>query len=192
MENLLCYFMKVTASLLLLSAVTAFTPMPAIARGGGMMAAHGMTHGMGPGVVHGRIGGMPAHGTAHFYRGAFDHGEHHPFIEHGKRERGFERHEHSFGLGLYPYYNYYSPYGYGWDNGYDWHGPQYSYREHYYLNDTVADVQRALARFGYYHGAIDGMMGPLTREAIRAFQASHGLAVTGRINRPLERRLGLA
>ena len=53
------------------------------------------------------------------------------------------------------------------------------------------EVQRALARRGYYHGAIDGIVGPGTRSAIRSFQASHGLAVTGEINPPLVRALGL-
>jgi peptidoglycan hydrolase-like protein with peptidoglycan-binding domain len=52
-------------------------------------------------------------------------------------------------------------------------------------------VQRALARRGYYHGAIDGVIGPGSRSAIRSFQASHGMVVTGEINAPLVRALGL-
>lgn len=55
----------------------------------------------------------------------------------------------------------------------------------------AVEVQRALARRGYYHGAIDGVIGPGSRAAIRSFQASHGLAVTGEINPPLVRALGL-
>jgi Putative peptidoglycan binding domain len=27
---------------------------------------------------------------------------------------------------------------------------------------------------GYYHGAIDGIMGPATRSAIRAYERDHG------------------
>ena len=54
-----------------------------------------------------------------------------------------------------------------------------------------AEVQRALARRGYYHGAIDGAIGPGSRGAIRAFQADHGMAATGEINAPLLRALGL-
>lgn len=54
-----------------------------------------------------------------------------------------------------------------------------------------AEVQRALARRGYYHGAIDGDIGPGSRGAIRAFQADHGMVVTGEINPPLLRALGL-
>src|SRR6266699_5505654 len=47
----------------------------------------------------------------------------------------------------YPYYGYY-PFDY-----YGYNGSGYSY------GHTVAEVQRRLARAGYYHGAIDGIMG---------------------------------
>lgn len=47
------------------------------------------------------------------------------------------------------------------------------------------DVQRGLARQGYYRGPIDGDIGPGSRSAIRAFQADNGLAPTGRIDRRL-------
>jgi hypothetical protein len=40
----------------------------------------------------------------------------------------------------------------------------------------VAELQRRLTRAGYYHGAIDGIMGPRTRRAIRAYQQDHGYA----------------
>src|SRR6186997_3289790 len=55
---------------------------------------------------------------------------------------------------------------------------------------NAAAVQRALARRGYYHGAIDGVIGPGSRGAIRSFQAANGLAVTGEINGPLLHALG--
>ena len=54
---------------------------------------------------------------------------------------------------------------------------------------TVANVQRTLKREGYYHGAIDGIIGPETRSAIRAFQGSHGLRVTGHLDASLLRAL---
>lgn len=54
-----------------------------------------------------------------------------------------------------------------------------------------AEVQRALARRGYYSGPIDGVIGAGSRAAIRAFQADHGLAATGEINGPTVRALGL-
>ena len=52
-------------------------------------------------------------------------------------------------------------------------------------------VQRQLAARGYYQGAIDGIFGPGSRAALRAFQADNGLAVTGEINGPSLRALGL-
>jgi peptidoglycan hydrolase-like protein with peptidoglycan-binding domain len=53
------------------------------------------------------------------------------------------------------------------------------------------DVQRELRRRGYYHGPIDGDVGPGTRAAIRAYQNDRGFAVTGRIDRSLLRALGV-
>ena len=40
-------------------------------------------------------------------------------------------------------------------------------------------VQAALADRGYYKGTPDGLNGPMTEEAIRAFQSDNGLTVTG-------------
>jgi peptidoglycan hydrolase-like protein with peptidoglycan-binding domain len=42
------------------------------------------------------------------------------------------------------------------------------------INLRLLQLQRRLARAGYYHGAIDGTMGPETRRAIRAFERSYG------------------
>lgn len=46
---------------------------------------------------------------------------------------------------------------------------------------SVRDVQRELARLGYYQGGVDGEVGPMTRSAVRQFQADAGLRPTGRI-----------
>ncbi len=43
---------------------------------------------------------------------------------------------------------------------------------------SVREIQRRLARAGYYHGPIDGVMGPQTRYAIRAYQRAHNMRVT--------------
>ena len=60
-------------------------------------------------------------------------------------------------------------------------------------SDALAvDVQRALARRGFYRGGIDGDIGPGTRAAIRAYQYNHGLEVTGRIDGTLLRSLGIS
>ena len=54
-----------------------------------------------------------------------------------------------------------------------------------------ADVQRALARKGFYGGVIDGSVGPQTRAAIRAYQVDKALPVSGRIDGNLLRSLRL-
>ena len=46
-------------------------------------------------------------------------------------------------------------------------------------------IQLALKRRGYDPGPVDGLMGRRTSNAIRAFQAEHGLAVTGMVSRTL-------
>jgi Putative peptidoglycan binding domain len=70
--------------------------------------------------------------------------------------------------------------------------PDYGYRGGSYNDDLAVDVQRALARRGFYRGAIDGDVGPGTRAAIRSFQYNRGLTVTGRIDGSLLRSLGLS
>jgi hypothetical protein len=87
----------------------------------------------------------------------------------------------------YGYYGYGYPYGYGYGYGY----PGYGYGDYGYGNgygygysgqnasptrSRVAELQRRLARAGYYHGSIDGVLGPQTRRAIRAYEADHGYA----------------
>lgn len=43
----------------------------------------------------------------------------------------------------------------------------------------ITQAQRLLTAHGYYNGAIDGINGPGTQSATRAFQASRGLPQTG-------------
>ena len=57
--------------------------------------------------------------------------------------------------------------------------------------DVTVDVQRMLARKGYYNGVVDGELGPRSRAAIRAWQADVGLPVTGSLNAATLRSLGL-
>ncbi|EKE76357.1 peptidoglycan-binding domain-containing protein [Oceanibaculum indicum] len=47
------------------------------------------------------------------------------------------------------------------------------------------DVQRELLRLGYYGGAIDGLYGPATRQAIERYQYDHGKSVTGNVGQDL-------
>jgi membrane-bound lytic murein transglycosylase B len=45
--------------------------------------------------------------------------------------------------------------------------------------EESAELQRYLAKAGYYDGAIDGKLGPRSREAIRAYQSSAGMVADG-------------
>jgi putative peptidoglycan binding protein len=74
---------------------------------------------------------------------------------------------------------------------YVYDGPIYSYNG-LTPDRVVVDVQQQLARDGYYDGPIDGVLGPVTREAIAAFQADNGLSVTSVIDEPTLDSLGLA
>lgn len=105
-----------------------------------------------------------------------------------------------YGAGLnYPYSGYYSSwpyasYGYypnsyygGYSNGYSYYQPGYRYN-----TATVAAVQRRLGELGYYHGTVDGAIGPQTRGAIAAFESRNGMNVDGMITTRLLDRIGLA
>ena len=54
----------------------------------------------------------------------------------------------------------------------------------------MAAIQRGLARVGLYDGAIDGIAGPKTREAISRYQVREGVPATGLPSSSLRRRLG--
>lgn len=85
----------------------------------------------------------------------------------------------------YPYWWDYYPYSY-----YDYDQPVYEDGAAY-DDSLVAQVQTRLARSGYYHGAIDGVMGPETRRAIRGYERSRGLRVDGMISNSLIGTMGL-
>jgi hypothetical protein len=84
----------------------------------------------------------------------------------------------------YPAWGYYPGYAYDYD------GPIYGYNG-LAPDQVVVDVQARLQREGYYTGPIDGVLGPMTRRAITAYQADHGLAVTSAIDQPTLATLGL-
>jgi hypothetical protein len=56
---------------------------------------------------------------------------------------------------------------------------------------VIADVQAVLQEMGYYRGDVDGLLGPLTREALTAYQADQGLATTAAIDQPTLDSLGM-
>jgi hypothetical protein len=80
----------------------------------------------------------------------------------------------------------YDPYAY-----YAYDGPIYAYNG-LTPDQVIVDVQLQLQRAGYYDGPIDGILGPMTQDAIAAFQADNGLAVTAAIDEPTLATLGIA
>lgn len=103
---------------------------------------------------------------------------------------------YGYGYGGYPYGGYYSGGYYG--SGYYPGGASYYASRPvdggggYRAGSLVARVQERLARGGYYAGSVDGVMGPRTRSAIRAYERRHGLPVDGEIDRDLLATMGLA
>ena len=94
---------------------------------------------------------------------------------------------------------------YYWNNGYWYPAWGYSPSAQYYAYDgpiyvgqraeppdkVIADVQGVLQQMGYYRGEVDGLLGPLTREALAAYQADQGLATTAAIDQPTLDSLGM-
>jgi hypothetical protein len=81
--------------------------------------------------------------------------------------------------GYDPYYSYY-----------DYDGPIYGY-DGLQPDEIIANIQAALQQLGYYPYAVDGVWGTLTEAAIANYQRDYGLSVTGAIDPPTVRSLGL-
>jgi hypothetical protein len=94
-----------------------------------------------------------------------------------------------------PYYwraGYWFPaWGYYPNAYYAWDGPIYAYNR-LPPDQVIANVQAALQQQGYYHGEVDGLIGPLTRGAIADYQRAHGLYTTSTIDQPTLQSLGIA
>jgi putative peptidoglycan binding protein len=94
---------------------------------------------------------------------------------------------------------------YYWNNGYWYPAWGYDNSAEYYAYDApiyvghraeppdrvIADVQAVLQNMGYYKGEVDGLLGPLTREALTGYQADRGLATTAVIDEPTLDSLGM-
>jgi len=83
----------------------------------------------------------------------------------------------------------------GYDNSaayYPYDGPIYSGPSARPLDQLVADVQAALQEQGYYQGEIDGLIGPMTRQALAEYQQANGLYATETIDEPTLSALGLS
>ncbi len=57
--------------------------------------------------------------------------------------------------------------------------------------DDVREVQRRLKNWGYYDGAVDGVYGPKTFQAVKDFQAKHGISTTGTVGPQTRAALGM-
>ena len=91
-----------------------------------------------------------------------------------------------YGYGFYPYGSYYYNDPYYYDDSYttdSYAQEPEADQPQYQVDSQVSSIQSALAREGYYDGAIDGRLGPATQRALRKYQRDHGLEVTGGINR---------
>ena len=75
---------------------------------------------------------------------------------------------------------------------YPYDGPIYAGQHAEPPDKVIADVQALLQQMGYYRGEVDGLLGPLTREALASYQADQGLATTEAIDEPTLDSLGLA
>ena len=116
----------------------------------------------------------------------------------------------------YPYYGYgYGyPYEYGYNYGYDQgyadpgvydsqpvnpngYDDQSGYQNgdgsynNQSANSTVAGAQDRLTQEGFYHGQIDGVLGPETRHAIVRYQTKHGLRISGELSNDTLNAMGL-
>ena len=117
----------------------------------------------------------------------YGYGYGYPYYSYGRSVSfGFGSPYYSYGY--YPYDYYYGSYPHNYSYGYYYNQPGYST---YANSSVVIAVQTRLARAGYYHGVIDGAMGPRTRYAIQAYERDRGLRVDGTISGPLLRNMGL-
>jgi hypothetical protein len=116
-----------------------------------------------------------------------------------------ERHDEGWYRSRYPRVELIGGGYYYWNNGYWYPAWGYSPSAEYYAYDgpiyvgqraeppdqVIADVQAELQQMGYYQGEMDGLLGPLTRQALTAYQADQGLATTAAIDQPTLDSLGM-
>jgi Putative peptidoglycan binding domain len=163
---------------LVLAGILALAPTATFAHGGGR----------GGGGGGGHFAGFAGHSFAG-----------HSFAQHQgahyARHFGHEGH-FSFGGPIwydYPFYGHdYPYYGYYDNNAADHSDGQFSAAEATSSQGTIIAVQQKLTQLGYYHGQVDGLIGPQTERAIRWFQSVDKLPVTGQINDPTLKALRIS
>lgn len=85
----------------------------------------------------------------------------------------------------------YPAWGYHPHAHYVYDGPIYAYND-LPPDQVIANVQAELQAQGYYHGEVDGLLGPLTRAALANYQRDRGLYITSAIDQPTMESLGFA
>ena len=75
---------------------------------------------------------------------------------------------------------------------YAYDGPIYAGQRAEPPDKVIADVQAELQQMGYYKGEVDGLLGPLTRDALTAYQGDQGLTQTAAIDEPTLDTLGMS
>ena len=176
---------------LLAGAVAASLPVAVQAASG-----HGMGVGFAGGGSHHPMAGS-GRGMGHAFGGRFGHGRffgHDRFFNRDRFSDHRFRHRHRFffdfdfvSFGFPWWYGYpYGYYDYPYDYAYYDYGPAADYE---YWRGLGESVQSELARRGYYHGEVDGVIGSRSRAAVREFQASKGLPATGLIDARLMKAL---
>ena len=97
--------------------------------------------------------------------------------------------------GGYYYFNngyWYPAWGYNSTNEYyAYDAPIYAGKHAEPPDKVIADVQAVLQEMGYYKGEVDGLLGPLTREALTGYQTDQGMTVTAVIDEPTLDALGM-
>jgi hypothetical protein len=174
-----------TKSILFASCVAAITLTASVAMagrhgggfGGGGPSGGGFrgssAHaGMAPGFARG--GSRFGSGFSRGFRGDRDFHHRRDFVFFGDFGDPFFFYPYYWGYypyGYYPYgyypYGYY-PYGYGYGSDNQAVYPSVAVGR----GSSVRKIQLRLARAGFYHGSIDGIMGARTRSAMRAYERS--------------------
>jgi peptidoglycan hydrolase-like protein with peptidoglycan-binding domain len=152
-----------------------------LALAGLFAAAPLQSRGNGPGIAFtGRASGTGGHGEA---------------VGGGGRSGGATTFNPANSFGGYGGYSGYDPYGYDYPStNYNYPVTGESDLDTSNYDGTTwlgVEVQRALAREGYYDGPLDGVVGTGMHVAISQFQHDNDLPITGTINGRLLRALGL-
>jgi hypothetical protein len=157
---------------LVLTGILSIAPNVAFARGG-----RGGAHFGGGGHFGGFHAGFVAR-SAGGGHGPVGGGWHRGYGWHGWHDGGPGPFAFDYGIGGYgylhdyPYQNYYD------SDNYDIQATPTPLTS----TEVTLSVQKELAQLGYYHGQVDGVIGPETEAAVRWFQSVDELPVTGQIN----------